>query len=328
MTPEPSRPKVVSIVGVGRSGTTILASILGQIEGVFSAGELRWLWSRDLVMRRPCACSRAPHECPVWAPVAERTLGLRPEQQHTEQIQAAVGPLVEAQREVAAMRYRWKLLRGASDPDGEQQPSHQRVTEATRELLTVLFDVTGSNTIVDGSKRPEEAAIIASSESFDHYVLHVVRDPRAVVHSWNRTKTVKTADETITLPPRRPAKTVAAWMENSAGAALLRRHTPAQRWLFLRYEDFARRPRETVQGVLDFLGVRGEAPFTSEHTVELGVSHELSGNPNRFHTGSVTIRTDQEWAARMPRHQQLAIQAITSPFLASYGYLGRESSNA
>jgi hypothetical protein len=38
--------KVLSIVGAGRSGTTVLASILGEVGGFASAGELRWLWER------------------------------------------------------------------------------------------------------------------------------------------------------------------------------------------------------------------------------------------------------------------------------------------
>ena len=29
------------------------------------------------------------------------------------------------------------------------------------------------------------------------------------------------------------------WVENAAGAEVLRRHVPGERWLFLRYEDFA-----------------------------------------------------------------------------------------
>ena len=49
-------PRVVSIVGPGRSGTTLLGEILGEVPGVFDAGELRWLWRRGLGEDRRCGC--------------------------------------------------------------------------------------------------------------------------------------------------------------------------------------------------------------------------------------------------------------------------------
>jgi hypothetical protein len=48
--------KTLSIVGAGRSGTTVLASILGEVEGIGSAGELRWLWEHGMGR-----CHRAGH---------------------------------------------------------------------------------------------------------------------------------------------------------------------------------------------------------------------------------------------------------------------------
>ena len=42
--PQPSAPiKVVYITGAGRSGTTLLDILLGELDGFFSAGEMRWL---------------------------------------------------------------------------------------------------------------------------------------------------------------------------------------------------------------------------------------------------------------------------------------------
>ena len=40
--------KVLLLAGSGRSGSTVLANLLGSVEGAFSGGELRYLWERGL----------------------------------------------------------------------------------------------------------------------------------------------------------------------------------------------------------------------------------------------------------------------------------------
>src|SRR5690606_31367482 len=48
--------KVVFIGGLGRSGTTLLERLLGQLPGVMPLGEITHLWERDLLGNEMCAC--------------------------------------------------------------------------------------------------------------------------------------------------------------------------------------------------------------------------------------------------------------------------------
>src|SRR5205823_1051409 len=52
-----TQPKVLYIAGPGRSGSTVLDQVLGELPGFVSTGELQALWQRGLVERRPCGCS-------------------------------------------------------------------------------------------------------------------------------------------------------------------------------------------------------------------------------------------------------------------------------
>src|SRR3954452_12149224 len=96
----PTRTRVLSIVGPGRSGTTILGNILGEVEGVTNAGELRWLWRRGLMERRPCGCGLPPAECPRWSAVLDRVGGKPTPDCHADGSPAAVESVLTAQREV------------------------------------------------------------------------------------------------------------------------------------------------------------------------------------------------------------------------------------
>ena len=321
MVHEPPEPplKVLSIVGSGRSGSTILSSVLSGAPAVLGAGELRWLWGRDLPQQRVCGCGQRPAACEVWSPVVEETVGLPPEDQRPELLDRELRDLVAAQARVGAASYRWRLL--TSPGAGRPVPPDQRlVTEATVATIRALARRTGARVVVDASKRPQEAAVLAASEEFDHYVVHIVRDPRAVVYSWRRAKPLPAATGKTAMGTRSQRRTLMRWLENAMGAEVLRRRVPADRWLFLRYEDFAAQPRRTVARVLELVGEPSEGLFTGEDTVLLGPNHTLSGNPNRFETGTVRISPDSEWSRHMSRTDQAVIQAATLPFLLRYGY--------
>ena len=60
---------MVYIAGSGRSGSTILDNILGQIGGWASAGELRFLWERGVLGDRLCGCGERFSVCPFWTQV-------------------------------------------------------------------------------------------------------------------------------------------------------------------------------------------------------------------------------------------------------------------
>src|ERR1700722_7728096 len=69
-------PLVVYLAGTGRSGSTVLANILGEVDGVFAAGELRYLWQRGLKEGRLCGCGLPVRESPVWSRVLAMAGGL------------------------------------------------------------------------------------------------------------------------------------------------------------------------------------------------------------------------------------------------------------
>ncbi len=54
--------------------------------------------------------------------------------------------------------------------------------------------------------------------------------------------------------------------------------------------------------------------------MKLGISHTVSGNPNRFETGAVALRTDREWQKSMKPRDRALVSALTFPLLRRYGY--------
>lgn len=316
------RLKVLSVVGAGRSGTTILASILGEIEGFTSVGELRWLWERGLQEGRPCGCGRPPAECPVWRPVvAAARLEL------SSRVPArTLDDLVVAQRDLAGPLGLSRALHALGPGRSvEGWDSLSLVAGATRAALLSLAEATEATVVVDTSKRALDAAVMASIADVDSYVLHLVRDSRAVVHSWRRRKTFTVSGQTRSMGTRGLAGTVRRWSVNAVSAEALRHRLPPRQWLSLRYEDFADQPQHTIEAVIAFLQEPGSAPFVDERTARLAPNHIVAGNPSRFVTGDVVIRRDDAWRTEMPLRDQRLVAGLTSPLLLRYGYLRRST---
>lgn len=310
--------RVLSVVGAGRSGTTVLASILGEVAGVASAGELRFLWGRGVQEGRPCGCGDPPAECPVWAPVVAETV----DHLRSRRPAAGLDDLVDAQRAVARPRSFPRLLRtvGPADAGPSTWPELDLVRDTTATAVRALARVTGASVVVDTSKRPVDAAVMASTPDLDVRVVHLVRDPRAVVHSWRRAKSFTAGGQTRTMGTRGMAGTVRRWSANAMFAEGLRRRMGPERWLSLRYEDFAAHPRTSVESILDFLDIAAPSPFRDDRTALLHPNHIVAGNPSRFTTGEVTIRADDAWQREMPIRDQRLVASLTWPLLLRHGY--------
>jgi hypothetical protein len=315
MQPPSDRPlKLLSIVGAGRSGTTVLASIFDEIDGFASAGELRWLWERGIELHRPCGCGRTPAECPVWSGVIEQVTAA------AARAGWSTGDIARAQKQIARSRNLPRLLRSLRTGSTSSWLALEQVRSMTAAAVGSFAAVTDARVVVETSKRPQDAAVHALVDGVDHYVLHIVRDPRAVAHSWRRAKTFTADGRTRSIGTRRLPSSIRAWTRNSVGAELVRRRLPESRWHRIRYEDFADAPRRTIESLVDFLGESGRTPFQSEDMVLLHTNHIVAGNPSRFTTGEVTVRRDDEWRQAMPRRDQLMVQLATKPLMLRYGY--------
>jgi hypothetical protein len=302
--------KVLYVVGLGRSGSTILSNSLGQIPGFFSGGELNFIWRQNVIENRLCGCGRPFRECPVWTKVMDEAFGgmdgvdpremmrLQNSGTRTRHIPSM---LTEGGRRALAERLEKLLL------------NYGRLYEA-------VGSVTGSRVIVDSSKEPAHGFAMGMVPRVDFYALHLIRDPRAAAYSWSKKKYQPDTDTKEYMVRFSPTKSSALWDSWNASAEALWRRTP-ERYLRLRYEDFVADPSQSFEKILRLVREPdAEPPLVGEREVKLGVSHTVSGNPNRFETGAVELRTDREWISKMSPRDRALVTALTLPLLKHYGY--------
>jgi hypothetical protein len=251
----------------------------------------------------------------VWSQVIERCLST-PGPDGTP---PTVEEIVAAQQELGETRNLRRVLRSASGAE-DDWAALRLVRHVTGVTVHSFAEATGAHVVVDISKRPLDAAVMAQVPGIEHYVLHMLRDPRAVAHSWRRAKSFSVGAETRTMGTRRLPATVRRWLANALGSEMLHRRLPSESWQRLRYEDFCAQPGDSMDRLLTMMAVPGRPPFEDDSTVRLQPNHIVAGNPRRFTVGSVRIRVDEEWRTAMSRRDQLLVAGSTWPLLRRYGY--------
>jgi hypothetical protein len=183
-------------------------------------------------------------------------------------------------------------------------------------LYDAIGSVTGARVVVDSSKVPSYAALLGLMSGIDPYVVHLVRDPRAVAYSWRR----RSRDG------RSPIDSTLHWVLWNLATARVCRRSGASNSILVRYEDFAARPQEVMADVVRMVGGEPDRlPFVDEHTALLAANHTVSGNRSRFVTGAVRVQMDQAWLGRFRGPGRMASTAISLPLLGRFGYPIRAS---
>jgi hypothetical protein len=302
-------PKVLVIIGRGRSGSTILANLLGELDGFFSAGELFNVFKRGLLLGHTCGCGRPVASCPLWSKVLARALS-GPD----GEIQP--GQVVEWQKKVAgaaADTRRLLRIRGR----GEGSKELDSYVALLGRLYVALAEETGARVIVDSSKRPPHGAYMHLVPGITPLFVQLVRDARAVAFSRARIK--HGGDEDMRVEG--PASNAFGWVRRNLHAEAVRRRHPKEGSVLLRYEDFVAHPRRALEEIVGLAGGDPEGlPLNDDRTATLGSNHSVSGNPSRFQTGAVSLRIDDEWLRAQRLRDRLVTTALTWPLLLRYGY--------
>lgn len=305
--------RVLYVAGAGRSGSTVLANLLGEIPGFASVGEVRFLWERGLAEGRLCGCGVAVPECPFWTRVLHEAFGA-----------ANVDPREMMRLEKLGTRARHvpAMMRSRSGAAARAHLARMGpYADRLAQLYRAIRSVSGARVVVDSSKLPGYGFVLGLLPDIDLRVVHLVRDPRATAFSWLRRKEQPDRGAPGLMRRKGPSTAAALWTAGNGAADALWSGRPAG--LRLRYEDFATSPGPAVRRVLELAGEPdAEPPLVGEREVELGVHHTVAGNPDRLRTGRVELRPDREWRARMRGRDRALVTALTWPLLLRYGYVG------
>lgn len=304
--PAGATPRILFIGGSGRSGSTLLDRVIGQLPGFVSAGEVRDVWRAGLLENRLCGCGRPFRDCPFWSTVGEEAFG------GWDEVDAAA-----AEAAIASFGYRDVVVPGSVSSSSGMAAERERLLSR---LYAGIAAAAEGSVIVDSSKAPPYGVLLASLFP-GLQAIHLVRDSRGVAYSWaKRVRRPDTPGRDVEMLRMSSAAVAARWIAHNGVMEFLAARVPAIR---TRYEAFVASPRAAVRDGLRELGhsfSEADLSFLASDHVRLEPNHTVMGNPMRMAVGEVPLRADVAWELQLPLRDRAIVTALTWPMLIRYGY--------
>jgi hypothetical protein len=285
--------KVIFVTGAaGRSGTTLVARLLGEIAGCVNIGEAQYLFDRKTrVGDPPCGCGSLVAACPFWKEI---------EQAVPREVQDYAGRWVRTRRSpLLLMSYR----------RGPLSRGYREFLSTLRRTYADIARRADCRAIIDTTKSPWYLLALSQLLDVEVNVLHLVRSPAAVVTSWSRQKNYT--------PPQPAWRVLAEWsLHNALFEALGGR---AHRYWRIRFEDLIGAPQSILEPIAsEILGRSVALPFVAPNRARVGVQHILVSNADKLAGGEITIRPETQRA--IPWQKKILVDLLTFPLLWRYGY--------
>ncbi|MDY6991470.1 MAG: sulfotransferase [Pseudomonadota bacterium] len=289
---------VLYIAGTGRNGSTLLERILNELPFFFTAGELGAA-SKVLNKHRQCVCGEQYQNCSTWKNIV-------------------TDPDFEKIDKDSFSKIRdkyWNNFNLLKIKLKKQYPiDFKNYLNDLETIYQVIYRHSGGKIITDSTCHTLYGHHLSLIPSIELYVVHLIRDPRGVVHSWDSPK--YTSKGVLSAPRIKPLPSTFTWIKRNLILEFLF-SKKKYRYLKIHYEDFIEHPERTLRELNRFLNIElteNNLNFIKGKTVELDVNHLSWGNLNSFEKGVIYLKQDDRWKNDMTLINRLIISLITYPF--------------
>jgi hypothetical protein len=300
---------LIYILSNGRSGTTLLDMLLGAHPNIWTLGEAQILPWELVNPRVPCGCGKPIPQSEFWKPILDQI--------PTEVDGHHIGYF--RNREQVGQVIRWQLLPSLLSGSASSKSS-SAIREYGRKNAVLFRTVRKAaeqrsghqiQWLVDASKDPYRLFWLQQSGFFKIRVIHVMKDPRALVFSM--------AKPWLPYGVHRVVRYAGRWViENMIMSRLCEVNFQPQHVRKQTYESFASHPGKTMRAIGDWLGV----DYKPERAANFRnyENFAISGNMMRWRDNEDTIKLDERWRESLPAVYRKLVGLVTSPFRTSVGY--------
>jgi Sulfotransferase family len=280
-----ARPKVIYVMGSGRSGSSILGVALGNCDGIFYSGELaKWLWRSGVPFP-----GSSPESESFWRAVRDQV-------DVPHELAGANGSRASHLERTSSLLKPQHWL--------DRRRLRRVYVEVAEDLFRAIAKQSSSSCIVDTSHHPLRALALQRAEGIELYVVYLVRDPQGVVAS---------ADPSDRTSYSKTALSTNGHLSLTHALSLLSfRRQPPERRMFLRHEDFLADPEGVMRQILQRSGFPDEPPDMDA----LAIGNPLMGN--RFLKKGPRVVGVRRAPSRVPRRSRMTsvLQAPWEPIFA------------
>lgn len=286
--------RIVSIIGCGRSGSTLLEGVLHERLALNALGEVTFIWEKGWIKDELCGCGVIFRDCEFWSAVLRDAFGT---------ISAS-----DARRFDDAFRAARGHLRNLALAQGHFPEPSMLFIDVARALYASAMKVGGDLPLVDSSKSAAYAAALRRAGIGRQDALHMFRSASGNVHSLRTEKSrphAASADDARLRRSKTLFHAIARWkLLNEQAHKFTQKVDP--RTVTISYEAFCAKPEQHIAALTAAFG------FEPRQGRRHNFWHSVSGNPMRFDSDILPIRVDDRWRQEMGLFARLVTRGLTA----------------
>ena len=275
------KKNILYLLGSGRSGTTLLATILNSTNNISTTGELHQFYTY-LQNNETCSCGTIVCNCDFWSLVVNDMDLSKDDIQNFQ----------KKQNNEEGHRYIPSIILG--------RKASEDYSASQEKLFNAIANHTHKNWILDSSKYIGRFLLLKQIPSLKVKGIYVVRDVRGVINSFN--KQVQT--------PRKPISTILYYiLTNFFGQLVCWMNKDV---IKLKYEDFIDNPYEHTQHIYSKLLGQNNDDAALNDVFEM--PHIIGGNRLKS-SKTIKIKKDTAWKTTISRPKQILYYLLCLPFM-------------
>ena len=271
-------------MGAGRSGTTLLATLLGGSKHILTLGEMHQFLDH-ILLHEQCSCQKQIDECEFWKEIYQELLS----------------------------KYSKDELKSIKE-NLERTESHSKIPyslffhdkkygDFQRELLSLIEKRHLSHSYLDSSKYISKMLQLKKTSGISLKSIYVVRDVRGVISSFK--KNVQT--------PKKPLSTIVYYLLINFFGTLVYWRYGKKQVLKLRYEDLVENPSSTMTVLEHFLAIDlKDVKEKIEAEDYFNMPHFIGGN-RMTSNRKIRLKSDLKWKSSLSRAKQFFYYFAAAP---------------
>jgi len=281
----PIKVNLIYLLGAGRSGTTLLATLLNNHEQIETLGEMHQFYE-FLEEGKTCSCGDKLQNCLVWENIETK--------QSSEEISVRRKLLEKAEKHGQTP----KLLLTKN--------VNKKYLQIQEELFSQIQQQRKSEWFLDSSKYITRYLLLKKSKKLNLKGIYVVRDPRGVVYSFQ--KKVQTS--------KTPLSALLYYNLINFFGEIVYRLDKDKEVLKIRYEDLVEKPEATLAKIYAHIF---EEKINNEDLPDyFKMPHIIGGNRMKAKK-KIKIKSDEKWKV-IKNYKQIIYYILSLPLCIINNY--------
>lgn len=277
---------LIYLLGAGRSGTTLLATVLNNHPQIRTLGEMHQ-FLEHLKDNKPCSCGLPLANCDNWSPIVKQLKFTKTE--------------IRTNFQFTSDKEEHSNIPGLLLLNKNQS----KYLESQNLVFETIGTIHPEKWLLDSSKYIARYLLLKKSSKYKLKGIYMVRDVRGVINSFS--KKVQT--------PRTPISTIFYYLLINFFGQLVS-------WLDkdvikIKYEDFVEDTEVTLKMI--YRHIFDSQQDIGELTQAYGIPHLIGGNRMK-HNKNIKINADNNWKKKISRPKQIMYYLISFPMMIVNSY--------